>query len=89
MPTSTFIDDKTLRRSHNSVSRQGTIHLVSAWSRSDRLTLGQIKVDGKSNEITATPELLSLLHIKGRIVTIVAAGARKGIAELICAHGAG
>jgi hypothetical protein len=83
------IDDKTLRRSHNRASRQGAIHLVSVWSMSNRLALGQVKVDGKSNEITATPELLRLLHIEVCILTIAAAGAQKEIAELICAQGAG
>jgi predicted transposase YbfD/YdcC len=52
------------------------------------LTLGQVKVDGKSNEITAIPELLRLLHIKGCIVTIDAMGAQKEIAEQICKQGA-
>jgi predicted transposase YbfD/YdcC len=82
------IDGKTLRRSHNRRLGQGAIHLVSAWARSNRLTLGQVKVDEKSNEITAIPELLRLLHIKGCIVTIDAMGTQKEIAELICAQGA-
>ncbi len=62
--------------------------MVSAWARSNRLTLGQVKVDEKSNEITAIPELLRLLHIKGCIVTIDAMGAQKEIAEQICKQGA-
>jgi predicted transposase YbfD/YdcC len=82
------IDGKTLRRSHNRRLGQGAIHLVSAWARSNRLTLGQVKVDEKSNEITAIPELLRLLHLKGCIVTIDAMGTQKGIAELICEKGA-
>jgi predicted transposase YbfD/YdcC len=82
------IDGKTLRRSHQRRKGVGAIHLVSAWARSNRLTLGQVKVDGKSNEITAIPELLRLLHIKGCIVTIDAMGTQKEIAELICEKGA-
>lgn len=82
------IDGKTLRRSHNRRKGQGAIHLVSAWARSNRLTLGQVKVDEKSNEITAIPELLRLLHIKGCIVTIDAMGTQKEIAEQICQQGA-
>lgn len=82
------IDGKTLRRSHQRRKGVGAIHLVSAWARSNRLTLGQVKVDGKSNEITAIPELLRLLHLKGCIVTIDAMGTQKEIAELICEKGA-
>jgi len=82
------IDGKTLRRSHNRRLGQSAIHLVSAWARSNRLTLGQVKVDEKSNEITAIPELLRLLHIKGCIVTIDAMGAQKEIAEQISEQGA-
>lgn len=82
------IDGKTLRRSHQRRKGAGAIHLVSAWAGSNRLTLGQVKVDGKSNEITAIPELLRLLHIKCCIVTIDAMGTQKEIAELICEKGA-
>jgi predicted transposase YbfD/YdcC len=81
-------DGKTLRRSHNRGAGKGPIHLVSAWARRNRLTLGQVKVDGKSNEITAIPELLRLLHLKGCIVTIDAMGTQKEIAALICERGA-
>lgn len=82
------IDGKTLRRSHQRRKGVGAIHLVSVWARGNRLTLGQVKVDGKSNEITAIPELLRLLHLKGCIVTIDAMGTQKEIAELICEKGA-
>ncbi len=81
-------DGKTLRRSHDRGAGKGPIHLVSAWARRNRLTLGQVKVDGKSNEITAIPELLRLLHLKGCIVTIDAMGTQKEIAALICERGA-
>ena len=59
------------------------IHMVSAWSSSQRLVLGQTKVDDKSNEITAIPKLLDLLTIKGAIVTIDAMGCQRDIAEKI------
>ena len=55
------IDGKTLRRSHNRSGGKGAIHLVSAWAARNRLTLGQTRVEEKSNEITAVPELLRLL----------------------------
>jgi predicted transposase YbfD/YdcC len=77
------IDGKTMRRSHNRSHGQGAIHLVSAYAARNRLTLGQVKVDEKSNEITAIPELLRLLYVKGCIITIDAMGTQKEIAELI------
>jgi predicted transposase YbfD/YdcC len=76
-------DGKVLRRSHNRREGKGPIHLVSAWATRNRLTLGQVKVDEKSNEIKALPELLRLLYLKGCIVTIDAMGTQKEIAELI------
>jgi predicted transposase YbfD/YdcC len=82
------IDGKTLRRSHNRSRGKGAIHLVSAWAARNRLTLGQTKVEEKSNEITAVPELLRLLYLKGCIVTIDAMGAQKEIAEQIREKGA-
>lgn len=82
------IDGKTLRRSHNRRAGQRALHLVSAWARRNRLTLGQVKVDGKSNEIKAIPELLRLLHLQGCIVTIDAMGTQKEIAKQICEQGA-
>jgi predicted transposase YbfD/YdcC len=78
------IDGKTLRRSGNRGQGQGAVHLVSAWAACNRLTLGQVKVGEKSNEITAIPELLRLLYLKGCIITIDAMGTQKEIAELIC-----
>ena len=64
------IDGKTLRRSFDHASAKSPLHLVSAWASEQRLVLGQIAVDGKSNEITAVPKLLELLTLKGRIVTL-------------------
>lgn len=82
------IDGKTLRRSHQRGRGKGPLHLVSAWAANNRLTLGQVKVDEKSNEITAVPELLKLLYIKGCIVTIDAMGTQKEIARQIREKGA-
>jgi predicted transposase YbfD/YdcC len=77
------IDGKTLRHSYDRGSDKGAIHMVSAWASANRLVLGQRKVDDKSNEITAIPELLKLLEIKGCIVTIDAMGCQKEIASQI------
>ena len=79
------IDGKTLRRSGN--ADLGPLHLVSAWAAEANLTLGQVAVDGKSNEITAIPQLLGLLNLKGALVTIDAMGCQKEIAASIVAKG--
>ena len=75
------IDGKTLRGSAG--SPLGALHLVSAWATGLQLTLGQLAVDGKSNEITAIPQLLELLDLKGALVTIDAIGCQKAIARQI------
>ena len=77
------IDGKTMRRSHDKSIGKEAIHIVSAWARSNGISLGQKKVDEKSNEITAIPELLRLLDISGCIVTIDAMGCQKAIAQSI------
>ena len=77
------IDGKTLRRSHDRSLGKKAIHMVSAWAAENRLVLGQIKTDEKSNEITAIPELLQRLDLHGCIVTIDAMGCQKAIAEQI------
>ena len=74
-------DGKTLRRSFVSSSNQAAIHMVSAWACDQKLVLGQRKVDDKSNEITAIPELLELLKIKGAIVAIDAMGSQRKICK--------
>ena len=79
------IDGKTLRRSHDGTLGTGAIAMVSAWASSAHLVLGQVKVDGKSNEITAIPELLRVLAVQGCIVTIDAMGCQTEIAETIVA----
>jgi predicted transposase YbfD/YdcC len=81
------IDGKTLRHSYDTGGNKGAIHMVSAWASQNRLVLGQVKVDEKSNEITAIPQLLSVLDLEGCIVTIDAMGAQKAIAQQIIAEG--
>lgn len=79
------IDGKTVRQSFDRNSGQKAIHVVSAWASEHRLVLGQLKVDSKSNEITAIPKLLELLDIVGCIITIDAMGCQKEIAATIIA----
>jgi predicted transposase YbfD/YdcC len=77
------IDGKALRRSFDTAAGRGPLHLVSAWAAANHLVLGQRAVDGKSNEITAIPELLKLLDLCGAVVTIDAMGGQQGIAAQI------
>lgn len=81
------LDGKTIRHSFDTVLGKSAIHMVSAWSSHNRLVLGQVKVDDKSNEITAIPKLLELLVIKGCLVTIDAIGCQTEIAEQIVDQG--
>ena len=81
------IDGKSVRGSSKGDAHR-PLHMVSAWAADMGLLLGQCKVDGKSNEITAIPELLRLLHLKGCIVTIDAIGCQKSIAQQLHEHGA-
>lgn len=82
------IDGKTLRRSHDRRNGQRAIHMVSAWADANRLSLGQVATAEKSNEITAIPELLGMLQLKGCIVSIDAMGCQRAIAERIVEQGA-
>jgi predicted transposase YbfD/YdcC len=82
------VDGKTVRRSGCRRHDHGPLHLVSAWASDQGLVLGQREVDGKSNEITAIPELLDTLHLDGAIVTLDAMGCQKDIAARIRAKGA-
>ena len=82
------IDGKTTRRSHDTRGGKGPLHLVSAWASANTLTLGQVKTEEKSNEITAIPRLLELLELNGCIVTIDAMGCQKEIAQNILEQGA-
>jgi len=77
------VDGKTLRRSHDRRKGLGALHSVSIWATDFGLTLGQVATDEKSNEITAIPELLRLVDIKGAIITIDAMGTQKAIAKQI------
>jgi predicted transposase YbfD/YdcC len=81
------IDGKTLRRSHARGAGKQAIHMVSAWAAQNRVVLGQVKTEEKSNEITAIPELLKVLDVSGCIVTIDAMGCQTAIAEQIVAQG--
>ncbi len=76
------VDGKTLRRSHDG-GNKAAIHMVSAWATENNLVLGQVKTAEKSNEITAIPELLQSLALKGCLVTIDAMGCQKTIAQTI------
>ena len=77
------IDGKTVRRSHDRSKGLGALHSVSVWASEFGLSLGQVACAEKSNEITAIPELLKLVDIKGAIITIDAMGTQKAIAEKI------
>ena len=77
------IDGKTLRRSYDNNSGKSAIHMVSAWSTANGVVLGQEKTAEKSNEITAIPELLDVLALKGCIISIDAMGCQKEIAKKI------
>ena len=76
-------DGKQSRNSGNEKNGQGVINTVSAWAASNRLVLGQKKVEGKSNEITALPELIQILDLAGCVVTIDAMGCQKEIVKKI------
>jgi predicted transposase YbfD/YdcC len=77
------IDGKQARRSYDTKDRKAAIHMVSAWACQNGVVLGQQKTDTKSNEISAIPQLLELLELKGCIVTIDAMGCQREIAAKI------
>ena len=77
------IDGKTLHHSYDRGGDKKAIQMVSAWATSQRLVLGQVKVDKKSNEITAIPALLKVLELNGSIVTIDAMGCQRSIVKSI------
>jgi predicted transposase YbfD/YdcC len=81
------IDGKTLRGSGGGKDRDRPLHLVSAWASQQGLTLGQVAVDSKSNEITAIPQLLTMLELAGAIISIDAMGCQKEIAAQIIREG--
>ena len=82
------IDGKTARGTKDKAKGKRAIHVVSAWANANKLVLGQRKIDDKSNEITAIPELLRMLDVSGCIVTIDAMGTQKTIAKEIIDGGA-
>ena len=75
------IDGKTARRSYDRAGSKRAMHLVSAWATRNTLTLGQVRTEEKSNEITAIPQLLNLLDLQGCIVTIDAMGCQREIRD--------
>jgi predicted transposase YbfD/YdcC len=77
------IDGKTLRQSFDRADSKSAIHMVSAWAAANHISLGQVVVDRKSNEITAIPRLLELLDVSGCLVTIDAMGCQAEIAGQI------
>jgi predicted transposase YbfD/YdcC len=81
------IDGKAMRRTRRASQQLGALHVVSAWASEAGLTLGQVAVDAKSNEITAIPQLLELLDLREKVVTIDAAGCQKDIAAAIVEGG--
>lgn len=81
------VDGKKVRRSHDRTNGRAAIHMVSVWAETNHLVLGQTKVNDKSNEITAIPELLGWLELAGCLVTIDAMGCQTAIAEQIVQQG--
>jgi predicted transposase YbfD/YdcC len=81
------LDGKTLRHTGRTTPQLKALHVVSAWAGQTGLTLGQVAVEAKSNEITAMPQLLELLDLHEKIVTIDAMGCQKDLAETIVAGG--
>ena len=82
-PEVVAVDGKTLRRSFDRRRDLAALHVVSAWASEQRLVLGQRRVDGKSNEITAIPKLLDALALENTLVTLDAMGCQKAIAQHI------
>ena len=82
------IDGKTVRRSADKANGKSPIHMVSAWATANGVSLGQVKTEDHSNEITAIPELLKTLELAGCVVTIDAMGCQKKIARQIVKQGA-
>jgi predicted transposase YbfD/YdcC len=81
------VDGKTLRHTRRHATGLGAWHVVSAWAGQTGLSLGQVAVDAKSNEITAMPQLLELVDLREKIVTADAMGCQTAIADVIVAQG--
>ena len=84
---SAHLDGKALRNTRRRSAKLGALHVVSAWASATGLTLGQVAVDARSNEITAIPEPLELLDLQDKVVTIAAMGCQKEIATAIGEQG--
>ncbi len=82
------VDGKTLRGSVDHGGRKSAIHMIQAWDQQNHLVLGQLAVDGKSNEIPAVPKLLALLDVKGAVVSLDAMPCQKETASAIHQAGA-
>jgi predicted transposase YbfD/YdcC len=82
------VDGKTVRASLDRAKGKNPLHVVSAWAATNRVVLGEVMVDAKSNEITAIPKLLEMLELHGAIVTIDAMGCQKDIAAAVRQGGA-
>jgi len=88
LPTEVIaLDGKTVRRSHDRHGGREAIHIVSAWASANLLVLAQERVDAKSNELTAIPELLRVLALKGCLVSIDAIGCQKDLAQQVLDQG--
>ena len=81
------VDGKTLRRSYDRAEGRSPLHLVSAWAEEQRLVLGQVAVDDKSNEITAVPKLLEMLTLRNTVVTADAMHCQRQIAHQVVEQG--
>jgi predicted transposase YbfD/YdcC len=81
------IDGKPCRRSHDRANDLGALHIVSAWATEEGIALGQVATDAKSNEITAIPQLLEQIDLKGTLITIDAMGCQKEIVKQVVAGG--
>ena len=81
------IDGKTLRRSYDRAEAQSPLHLVNVWAAEQRLSLGQLAVDGKSNEITAVPKLLEMLALPGMVVTADAMHCQRQLSQQVVEQG--
>jgi predicted transposase YbfD/YdcC len=77
------IDGKACRRSYDHAKDLGALHIVSAWATEEGIALGQVATDAKSNEITAIPQLLEQIDLKGTLITIDAMGCQKEIVEQV------
>ena len=81
------VDGKTLRRSYDHAEQRSLLHLVSAWAEEQRLVLGQLAVDDKSNEITALLRLLEMLTLRGKVVTADAMHCQRQVAQQVIEQG--